>query len=259
MQDLKISIIQTPLFWEDHVKNVDMFFSKIKDGVKGRTDLIILPEMFTTGFSMNAKHLSEENQGFASGLLQALASMKKSYACGSAIFRSNKKYYNRLMVSSPEGEIRHYDKRHLFTMAGEQKVYSRGNKRLIMNIRGWRVAFFICYDLRFPVWCRNKKEYDIAVFVANWPAKREEHWKALLKARAIENQCYVIGVNRTGEDGNGIKYSGQSAIINPLGEYIVEAKSKNGVFSAGLNYKMLEELRKTFPVLNDAEKFKIVI
>jgi predicted amidohydrolase len=256
MQNLKVSIIQSRIFWEDIKKNLSSFGKKI-DSIKDKTDLIILPETFSTAFTMNAKYVAEDMNGYAVNFLREKSYEKKSFICGSVIIKEKNKYYNRLILASPDGEIRYYNKRHLFSMAGENKVFTQGNKQLIAVIKEWRIAFFVCYDLRFPVWCRNKNNYDVAVFVANWPTVRISAWKFLLIARAVENQSYIVGVNRTGVDGNGIGCNGQSAIINPFGEYIINAKTKNGIFSASLNHKVLEDYLKKFPAFKDADKFNI--
>jgi len=257
MRDIKISIVQTSLFWENIDDNLTML-SDMLSAIKIKTDLIVLPEMFTTGFTMNAKSCAESPEGKAVYFLKRWSQKKKSHICGSVVIKENNNYYNRLFVVSPDGIINHYDKRHLFRMAKEHHTYTPGRKKLILKIKGWRIAFFICYDLRFPVWCRNRNDYDAAVFVANWPERRSYHWKNLLLARAIENQSYVIGVNRVGLDGNKINYSGDSAVINPLGEYLSDLKNKHGIFSVSLNYKDLENYRKKFPVHKDADKFKIL-
>jgi predicted amidohydrolase len=256
MQNLKVTIIQTKIFWEDKKKNFEHFGNKIESN-KEKTDLIILPEMFSTGFTMNASKLADEPEGDAYNFLKYHSMKKKVYICGSVIIKEKGKYYNRLLLSSPEGKIFHYDKRHLFRIGKEHLVYSSGDKQLIVKIKDWRVAFYICYDLRFPVWLRNKNSYDLSVFVANWPEIREFPWKTLLLARAIENQSFVAGANRIGKDGNRIMCSGDSAVINPLGKYLINAKRKDGIFTAELSHKVLTDYRKNFPAYKDADKFEI--
>jgi omega-amidase len=258
MSNLRIALVQTKLYWENSDKNIGMFSRKL-DRISGNTDLIVLPEMFTTGFTMNAKKLAEDMNGKAVMFLREYSGKLKSYICGSVIIKSGKKYFNRLIVCSPEGRIQYYDKRHLFSIGKEDLVYSEGRKHLIINIKGWRVTFFICYDLRFPVWCRNKNNYDAAVFSANWPKERNYYWKNLLLARAIENQCYVAGVNGIGKDGNGYAISGDSAVISPYGKYIIDAKGRTGIFHTELDKKTLEDFRMKFPVYKDADKFKIIL
>jgi omega-amidase len=257
MANLKVTLIQTPLYWENADKNIDMFSKKF-DSLKKKTDLIILPEMFTTGFTMKAKELAESMDGKIVGFMKQYSKKLDAYICGSVIIKSGKKFFNRLILSSPEGKIEYYDKRHLFSMGKEDLIYTNGKKHLISNIRGWRVSFFICYDLRFPVWSRNRNDYDLAVYSANWPKERNYYWKNLLLARAIENQCYVAGVNGIGNDGNGYALSGDSAVIDPLGKYVVDAKKKAGVFSAVLDKNVIDNFRKRFPAYKDADKFKII-
>ena len=257
MQDLKVAIIQSKIYWENPGKNF-LHFGTLIEQVEQKTDLIVLPEMFTTGFTMKAKILGEEGEGYSEDFLRIFAGNKQSYICGRLIKKEKGKYFNRMLVASPDGKIFRYDKKHLFRFGGEQKVYSSGNEHLIVKINGWRVSFFICYDLRFPVWCRNNNNYDALVFSANWPEVRVLHWKQLLLARAIENQSYCIGVNRTGLDGNNINCSGESAVIDPLGNYLINAKKKNGVFHSVLSSNLLKEFRKKFPAQVDADKFRLV-
>ena len=256
--NLKVSVVQSPLYWEDIDSNIKMFSEKL-DKLKEKTDLIVLPEMFTTGFTMNVKKCAETMDGKAAAFLKKYAKKLNAHICGSVIIKSGNKFYNRLILSPPKGEIKFYDKRHLFRMAKENKVYSEGKKHLVVEIKNWKVAFFICYDLRFPVWSRNTGKYDAAVYSSNWPKERNYYWKTLLLARAIENQCYVIGANRTGKDGNGFEFAGDSAVINPYGKYICDAKSKSGIFTTELDFGMLEKFRERFPVWKDADKFKIVL
>lgn len=258
MANLRTAIIQTELHWENIDKNIEMFSKKL-DGIKGKTDIIVLPEMFTTGFTLNAKLLAEDMRGKSVNFLTEYSKKLHSYICGSVIIKSGKKYFNRLIVCSPEGKIQYYDKRHLFSMGNENLVYSEGKKHLTLNIKGWKISFFICYDLRFPVWCRNKNNYDVAIFSANWPKERNYYWKNLLLARAIENQCYVVGVNAIGKDGNGILISGNSAVINPYGKYLLDAKENSGIFYTELDKKLLDDFRKKFPVHKDADNFKIIL
>ena len=254
MQNLKVTIIQSEIIWENPGLNFELFGEKI-NRIRQKTDLILLPEMFTSGFTMNAKKVADKPYGKTAEFLKYNSQKKKAHIAGSVVIKEKNKFYNRLILASPDGKIYHYDKRHLFRMGKEHSVYTAGNEHLIIKIKGWRVAFFICYDLRFPEWCRNKNNYDISVFVANWPEIRRYHWNTLLLARAIENQSYVIGANRVGKDGNGIKCSGESAIINPKGEYLLKAKNEDRVFTAGLSYKLLIDYRKKFPAYKDADKF----
>ena len=258
MNNIKVSIIQTNLHWENISANLKALKGKIAR-FKNKTDLIILPEMFTTGFTMNAEKFAETSNGIAHNFLKEMAVSSKVYLCGSIICKSKNKYFNRLLVSTPAGDLKHYDKRHLFRMANEHRIYSGGKHQLILNIKKWKIAFFVCYDLRFPMWCRNvNNRYDIAVFVANWPERRVNHWRQLLIARAIENQSFVVGVNRIGYDGNGVYFNGNSLIIDPLGKVIFDAKSKAISKTITLEKDILLNFRKKFPVYKDADKFIII-
>jgi omega-amidase len=251
MQDLKVSTVQTHLYWEDKKENLKMFDSLLKKWSED-TDLILLPEMFTTGFSMKAEELYEEMNGECVAWMKQVAMEKKCAIAGSMIIKEGTNYYNRLVFVNSDGALFTYDKRHLFSMGDEHKHFSPGNKQLIVEYKGWKLNLNVCYDLRFPRWLRNTKEnsYDALIIVANWPEKRMEHWDALLKARAIENQCYVIGVNRIGDDGNGIAHVGHTSVYHPFGtiEYISEqAEIHTHVLSA----HELKLNRRQFPFLND--------
>ena len=253
MRDLKVTLIQTFLFWENIESNLSLFDNKI-DGIRDEMDLIVLPEMFTTGFSMNAKKLAQDMGGTSVKWLREKSRSKQTDITGSMIIRENGKYFNRLLWAKPDGTLSYYDKRHLFRMTGEEKVYSAGDKIITVELKGWRIRPFICYDLRFPCWTRNfDKSYDVAVFIANWPEKRSCHWKTLLAARAIENQCYVIGVNRVGEDGNGYYHSGDSSVIDPAGNIIFRKQEEESVYTASLSYPVLQEYRRSFPAWMDAD------
>ena len=253
MRDLKITLIQTEVVWEDINANITLFDEKIS-AIREKTDLIILPEMFTTGFSMNAGNLSQDMDGPSIRWLREKSQKINADITGSIIIKFGKKFFNRLFWAKPDGELLTYDKRHLFRFAGEEKVYSAGDKNITVKLHGWKIRPFICYDLRFPAWTRNiKNRYDIAVFIANWPEKRSMHWKSLLQARAIENQCYVIGVNRVGTDGNGLFYSGDSSIIDPLGKIIFKKHDEECTYTTVLSYHTLKEYRKTFPGWMDAD------
>jgi len=253
MQDLKTTIIQTELVWENIEGNLAGFDNKINT-IKDDTHLIILPEMFTTGFSMNAASLAQDMTGSAVKWLREKSRQKNADIVGSIIFREDGKFFNRLIWTNPRGEIFTYDKKHLFRMAGEEKVYSAGHQNITVELRGWKIRPFICYDLRFPVWTRNiENRYDAAIFIANWPERRSWHWKLLLQARAVENQCYVIGVNRVGTDGKGHPYSGDSSVIDPWGNIIFQKKNKAITYTAGLSYETLQKSRESFPVWMDAD------
>lgn len=253
MQDLTLSVIQTKLFWEDKQANLTMLDHKI-DSIRKPTDLIILPEMFTTGFTMQAKGLAESMEGPSISWMQKKSTDKNADLVGSLIISENDKYFNRLLWVKPDGKIYSYDKRHLFRMAGEDSVYTAGSKKITVEIKGWKIRPFICYDLRFPVWTRNNgNEYHAAVFIANWPEKRSSHWKTLLTARAIENQAYIFGVNRVGADGHGISHSGDSAVFDPAGKVVIRLKGKEEIHTITLSSSFLEEYRRSFPVWMDAD------
>jgi omega-amidase len=259
MQNLTVTLIQTELFWEDISANLVMLGKKI-DAISEKTDVIVLPEMFSTGFTMNARKLAESMNGPVVSWIAAKARQTTAHILGSAIIEEHKKYFNRLVWATPAGEILTYDKKHLFRMAGEHEVYSPGNCHLTVTVNGWKLRAFICYDLRFPIWCRNiENSYDAAIFIANWPAKRAPHWKLLLPARAVENQCYVIGVNRVGSDGNGIAYSGDSSIIDPLGNLLFTQADVPCLHTATLNYDRIREYRETFAVWQDADSDAVLL
>ncbi|MET0392353.1 MAG: amidohydrolase [Chitinophagaceae bacterium] len=260
MSTLTISIIQSELHWENRDANLEMFERKI-EGLRGKTEVVILPEMFSTGFSMRPAALAETMQGPTVQWMQRLAGEKKIILAGSLIAEEDGRYYNRLVWMLPNGQYGTYDKRHRFAFAGEDEQYTAGSKRLIASVKGWKINLLICYDLRFPVWARQAgdghPEYDVLVYVANWPERRILAWKTLLQARAIENQCYVIGVNRTGDDGNGIHYSGESMVIDPLGEVLYHKKEEEENFTITLDKAHLQAVRDRFPFWKDADRFTL--
>jgi len=254
MENLNITIIQSDLHWEDKAANLHAFSQKI-ESITEPTDLIILPEMFTTGFSMKSKELGETMEGKTVNWMKQMAKEKNCAITGSFICRENK-YYNRLLWVTPNGVARRYDKRHLFSMGGEDKHYTAGDKRLIATLNGWRICPLICYDLRFPVFSRNTKRdpYDVLIYVANWPEARIDVWNKLLCARAIENQCYVAGVNRVGVDGNFVMHTGNSVVLDSKGNTICSIESeKEEIKTVTLVWEELETFRKKFPVLKDAD------
>lgn len=258
MQDLKVTLIQSELYWENPSANYSMFEEKIWS-IEEDTDLIVLPEMFNTGFSMEAEKLAEPMNLHACKWLKQVASQKKAHITGSVIINDSGKYYNRLLWVSPEGEIQHYDKKHLFTFAEEDKHFSPGKDKIFPEIKGWRILPLICYDLRFPVYSRNDAQnpFDLLLYVANWPAVRVSAWSALLKARAIENASYSLGVNRVGEDGKGLKYNGQSAVYDFKGDELAHLGENEGIETILFSAEKLSAYRKKFPVLNDADSFKL--
>lgn len=255
---LNISIVQCPLFWENKYKNLKNIESLLSDHTA--SSLYILPEMFTTGFSMNAPLLAENMDGESVTWMRQQSQKRKAIITGSISIEADYKYYNRLIWMQPDGNIGFYDKRHLFSYAGEHEHFTSGNKRLIAQVNGWKICLLICYDLRFPVWSRMQysNEYDVLIYVANWPSRRAIAWNTLLKARAIENQCYVIGVNRTGSDGNKIEYQGDSQIISPLGEILFHSNKEVEIHHHTLYKKEIESTRTQFPFLNDKDDFVIL-
>lgn len=256
--DLTVSTLQTSLHWEDPARNLEHFTEKIA-GLPA-TDILILPEMFTTGFTMKPEAQAEEAGGSGLQWMQQQALAKGCVVVGSISVKENGNYYNRLYWVKPDGSFLVYDKRHLFRMGKEHEHYTAGNSRLTIDYKGWKICPLICYDLRFPVWSRNtqKDPYDLLIYVANWPEVRSFPWKHLLIARAIENQCYVAGVNRIGTDGTGISYSGDTVVLNPRGEAISQTKAcEESLETLTLSYQALSDFRKAFPVLDDADRFTI--
>ncbi|MBP7737243.1 MAG: amidohydrolase [Spirochaetes bacterium] len=257
MQDLNVTIIQADLAWHDASANCASF-DRIIRGLSEPTDLVLLPEMFSTGFTMDPASCAEEMGGITVMRLAEWARDKDADIAGSVAIKERGRYYNRLLWARPGGTVITYDKRHLFRMAGEDKVYTAGSAKTVIELNGWKIRPFICYDLRFPVWSRNKGlEYDIAVYVANWPERRAPHWRALLRARAIENQCYVIGVNRVGMDGNGVSYCGDSAVIDYLGNTLFEKGNEQCAATVSLSFDDLAEYRRAFPAWKDADEFTL--
>jgi predicted amidohydrolase len=258
MQALTISIIQTNLHWENKAANLRMLEDKIKNREQP-TEMVILPEMFTTGFSMNPNAFAETMDGETVAWMKRIAAEEKIILVGSIIAKEDDNFYNRLIWMLPNGQYGQYDKRHLFGFAKEDEHYTAGTKRLIAQAKGWKINLLVCYDLRFPVWARQSSEgeYDILIYVANWPERRSHAWKTLLCARAIENQCYVIGVNRVGDDGNNIYHSGNSMIIDPLGQVLYHKADEEDMFTITLEKENLQEVRTKFPFLKDADAFNI--
>lgn len=248
---MQITLIQSELYWEDIAANLAMFDVKLANIAS--TDLIVLPEMFTTGFSMNAAALAETMDGSAVQWMRKQAAAKNAAITGSLIIQEDGKYYNRLIWMLPDGSYQYYDKRHLFSMAKEEETFTAGDKKLIIEYMGWKICPFICYDLRFPVWNRNQEDYDIAIYVANWPDRRSYHWRSLLVARAIENQCYVIAVNRVGTDGKDFYYSGHSSVIDAAGEVLYQQQDLEGIKSMSIDRESLLEIRNRLPFLKDRD------
>ena len=257
-EQLKVTIIQSSLFWEDKEANLSMFSEKI-ESIKEEMHLIIFPEMFTTGFTMNAVALAEKEHSKTLNWMQTEAKKNNCALTGSFIVSENNNYYNRLFFVFPNGSYKTYDKRHTFTLAKEHETYTAGNSRLILNYLGWKICPLICYDLRFPVWARNTENYDVLIYVANWPERRINAWDALLKARAIENMAYCIGVNRTGLDGNQHAYIGHSAVYNVLGKQVSTTHfKKEFIATITLEKKHIETNRKHLQFLEDRDTFTLM-
>jgi len=258
MQDLNICLVQSDIFWENPEKNRKWIEEQIQNI---KTDLIVLPEMFTTGFSMQSEKLAENTLGETLAWMQKMSYQSKAVILGSLIVSENQDYFNRLLVVFPDGHFLHYDKRHLFRMAKEHKYFSSGSESIIFEWKDWKIKPLICYDLRFPVWSRNKietsEEYHLLIYVANWPEKRIHHWKRLIQARAIENLSYAVGVNRTGVDDNGIIYNGQSFVADFHGEMITELTTEAKIIQTQLSSETLRTYRRAFPAYLDADDFTI--
>lgn len=258
---MKVALGQFPLVWEDIDANLDAWSERLKT-LANDVDLIVLPEMFTTGFSMHVAEIAEPMDGKAVRWLKQQAEKLSVTILGSIICGDEEKVYNRAVLAKSDGAISNYDKRHLFTFADEDKHFTAGTARMIVEVNGWKVCPLVCYDLRFPVWSRNsktpEKQYDLLIYMANWPAARSAAWTSLLHARAHENQAFVIGVNRVGVDGKGIEYIGNSAVIDPKGNVLTEGDSgKEGWVITDLNREELLHYRDKFRALNDADEFEL--
>jgi predicted amidohydrolase len=256
MEKLTITLVQMDLVWEDidaNLRHTDELLAK----QPVNTDIIFLPEMFSTGFSMNPKMLAETMEGSAVSWMRKKAKMLDAVVCGSLIIEETGKYYNRLVWMRPDGSCETYDKRHLFTLAGEHQVYDRGNTRLVTTWKGWKICPLVCYDLRFPVWSRNTENFDLLVYIANWPKSRILHWKNLIRGRAVENQCYGIALNRIGLDGNQKEYSGNTTLVDYNGTSLYEAIDVEDVFTISLDKEKLMQYRDRYQFLRDRDAFEI--
>ena len=268
MSTLTITGIQTKLSWEDKKVNLEMFEEKIFS-ISQPTEIVVLPEMFSTGFSMQPERLAETMEGNTVQWMKKIAAGKKIILTGSVIIEEGGQYFNRLIWMLPNGQYGIYDKRHLFAYADEDQHYDPGSKRLIAAVKGWKINLLVCYDLRFPVWSRQspplpparglggEAEYDLLIYVANWPERRNIAWKTLLQARAIENQCYVVGVNRVGEDGNNVYHCGDSMVVDPQGEILYHKKGEEDIFTVTLDKSHLDRVRDKFPFWKDGDRFTI--
>jgi omega-amidase len=253
---MRVMLMQAPLIWENLNSNRNYFEAKINE-ITSIVDLIVLPEMFTSGFTMNPERVAETMEGETIVWLQSLAKARNCAITGSLVIAENGSFYNRLVFVFPSGEIQFYDKRHLFTLAGEDKVYTSGDQKIVVDYLGWKICPLICYDLRFPAFSRNSEDYDLLIYVASWPKIRTNAWDALLRARAIENMSYTIGVNRIGSDANGYEYIGHSQAVDFLGNYVLEPKEYEGFFIVKLDQEKMLETRQKLGFLNDRDSFEI--
>ncbi|MGK0223321.1 MAG: omega-amidase [Limisphaerales bacterium] len=256
MQSLRVSLVQEATVWHSPADNRALFAEKLAD-LESQADLILLPEMFSTGFTMASREMAEEMDGATVAWLVEQAGCVGGVVAGSVVIVDNGSYFNRFIFAFPNGEVTYYDKRHLFRMGDEHHHYKAGSTRTVLEVAGWRVCPMVCYDLRFPVWFRNRGDYDVIVCVANWPAARREAWNTLLRARAIENQCYVCAVNIVGKDGNGVVYGGGSAVYAPDGAPLAKIFDRKHVQTVELDAATLERFRTSFPVEKDADGFEI--
>ncbi|MDH5609852.1 MAG: amidohydrolase [Cyclobacteriaceae bacterium] len=262
MNDLKTTVIQSDLYWEQPDANLAMFEEKIWK-IDQPTDVIVLPEMFSTGFTMNVKNMAEPMHSRTYRWMAQMARQTKAVVMGSYIVQDGAAYYNRFMAVRPDGSYEKYDKRHLFGLAGEDKDLSPGTGRSIIEVKGWKILPLICYDLRFPVWSRSVRmdqqlyEYEVVMYVASWPKPRIHSWDTLLKARAVENIAYSIGVNRIGQDANGYEYVGHSAVYDFLGQPLTELHEEAGMATTTLSWDMLQTFRDRFPFQADADRFSL--
>ena len=255
MRDLNLVLLQQTLMWQDPPVNRARF-GALLDAVTG-ADLVLLPEMFSTGFTMEPAVCAEDMNGASIGWMCERAARLDAAIGGSLVVREASGFRNRFVLARPDGALECYDKRHLFRMAGEHHSYLAGERRVLIEWRGWRLCTMVCYDLRFPVWSRNRDDYDVLIYVANWPARRREHWRALLLARAIENQAFVVGVNRIGVDGKGVEHAGDSLVIDPWGKVLLDAGSDAGVHALSLSAATLTECREKFPAHLDGDAFTV--
>jgi len=256
MNNLRTLLVQAQLGWKDPARNRKHLASLI-DQASGEFDLVVLPETFTTGFLGDSDLPTEDMNGPTVEWMREVASAQACAVCGSAVIVEGGDRFNRMIFVNPDGETTHYDKRHLFAFGGENRRYTAGNDRVVLNYRGWRINLQICYDLRFPAWCRNRNDYDLMLLVANWPSRRVGHWCSLLEARAIENQAWVIGVNRVGEDGNGLQYPGRSVVHDPTGARSVDLGETETSRVVKLDLSLVEKTREKFPFQADADTFTI--
>lgn len=256
MSTLNVSIVQTALHWQDPERNLAEF-SRLLQQMDRATDLVVLPEMFATGFTMHADEHAERMNGRSVSWMAETANQTGAAICGSLIINDSGKHFNRFILMRPDGNFDFYDKRHLFRLAGEHEHYSPGNDLVTFRFKGWRIRPMVCYDLRFPAWSRGRNDYDLLIYVANWPDRRHLAWETLIRARAIENLAYVAAVNRIGTDGNDIHYLGGSAIIDYSGNHLTPVSDEAGMSSATLDMEKLKAFRENFPFHLDADTYSI--
>jgi omega-amidase len=257
MENLKVTVFQAYLYWENIDKNLQNISLRLST-IREKTNLVILPEMFNTGFTMDAERLAEPMNGKTMKWMQKTAAQYNCVITGSIIIKDNDKYYNRLIWMRPDSSFECYDKRHLFALGKEHETYTPGDKRLIVELNGWKICPMICYDLRFPVWTRNVDgEYDLLLIVANWPERRALHWRTLIPARAIENQAYVIAVNRVGHDGNEVYHSGDSTCISPMGDVVYYKRDEDDLYTFPIIAEEVKKVRRALPFLKDMDHFEI--
>lgn len=258
MENLNMTFLQSHLVWEAISANLKTFSAKLND-LKHATDVVVLPEMFTTGFSMNSKALAEKMDGKSVTWMLEQAKKLNALVLGSLIIEAEAQFYNRLVVAFPNGDLKYYDKHHLFNLSGEHKAYTAGQQRLQFNYKGWEICPLVCYDLRFPIWARNTANYHLLIYIASWPKTRIDAWDTLLKARAIENMSYVVGVNRVGTDGNNLDYSGHSAVYNCLGEKLsATIENQESMHNITLDKNQLLSTRSQLNFLDDRDRIEII-
>jgi len=255
MTILRTLLVQARLSWKDPARNRD-HLAQLVTAATGEFDLAVLPETFTTGFLGDSDLPEEGMDGPTVAWMKALAAERGCALAGSAVITEAGRRFNRLLFVTPAGDVWHYDKRHLFAFGGENRRYAAGTQRVTINYLDWRINLQICYDLRFPAWCRNRDDYDLMLLVANWPSKRVKHWSLLLEARAVENQAWVIGVNRVGEDGNGVPYPGCSVVHDPMGERVADLGSSERCQLVDLDLSAVAQVREQFPFQADADRFR---
>ncbi|MRX46316.1 nitrilase family protein [Pedobacter puniceum] len=258
MEQLKVTLLQAYLFWENSAKNLQNISLKLSD-IRERTDLIVLPEMFNTGFTMNAVDNAEKMDGKTVNWMRDTARKFNAVVTGSLIIEENGNFYNRMVWMRPDASYETYDKKHLFGLGEEDKTYTAGNKQVVVELKGWKIRLAICYDLRFPVWLRNhQQQYDLLLVVANWPEKRAHHWRMLIPARAVENQSFIIALNRVGYDGKQIYYSGDTTCLSPAGDVIYYKRDEEDLYTFTINKAEVERVRTEMPFLKDADDFNLI-